>query len=146
MERYVRLAAADAGANGGILILLDADDECPVGLAEEILRRALTERGDLRIRVVLAKTEYESWFLAAGVLGNPPAAEAEPPFDPEAIRNAKGKLSALLPDGRSYRPTIHQVRLTATLDLDTARSAPSFDKLWRDVVALLASPEARSTE
>ena len=39
--------------------------------------------------------------------------------------------------GRSYRPTLDQAALTAAIDLAAARTAPSFDKLWREVVALL---------
>ena len=55
-------------------------------------------------------------------------------------RNAKGWLTARMPAGRSYRPTRHQAALTDHFDLDAARrSAPSFDKLWRDVGALLAT-------
>ena len=42
-----------------------------------------------------------------------------------------------MPPGRSYRETLHQPALTAIFDLDAARCAPSFDKLWRDVSELL---------
>ena len=61
------------------------------------------------------------------------------PDDPEGIRNAKGRLSARMRVGRTYRSTRHQAALTEHFDLDAARqAAPSFEKLWRDVVALLA--------
>ena len=65
LERAVELAARKAGAGGRILILLDAEDDCPAELAPDLLRRARAARGDHAIRVVLAKTEYEAWFLAA---------------------------------------------------------------------------------
>ena len=42
-----------------------------------------------------------------------------------------------MPAGQGYRETLHQPALTAIFDLDAAREAPSFDKLWRDVTALL---------
>ncbi len=42
-----------------------------------------------------------------------------------------------MPPGRSYRPTLDQAALTSVFDLDAARNAPSFDKLWRDVSELL---------
>ena len=42
-----------------------------------------------------------------------------------------------MPPDRKYRPTLHQAALTKLFDLDAARAAPSFDKLWRDVTALL---------
>lgn len=94
-----------------------------------------------RIRVVLARPEYEAWFLAAtaSIAGRHDIAEdAGPPDNPEGIRNAKGWLSGQMPVGRSYRPTRHQAALTEILDLDAARAAsPSFDKPWRDVRRLL---------
>ena len=65
MERAVAFAAGRAGSHGGILVLLDADDDCPAELASRLLRRARQSRPDRPIRVVLAKAEYESWFLAA---------------------------------------------------------------------------------
>ena len=39
--------------------------------------------------------------------------------------------------GQRYRETLHQPALTSLFDLDAARAAPSFDKLWRDVIDLL---------
>ena len=86
--------------------------------------------------MVLAKTEYEAWFLAAAAsleIGE----HSEPPEDPEAVRDAKGWLSARMPPGHAYRETIHQASFSATFDLDLARAAPSFDKLWRDVGSLI---------
>ena len=141
LERAVELAARQAGADGCILILLDAEDDCPARLGPELLQRARSERSDCDIRVVLAKAEYEAWFLAAGgsVAGKRGIAEsAVPPPEPESIRDAKGWLSAHMPPGQSYSPTLDQPALTTSFDLDSARMAPSFDKLWRDVSSLLA--------
>ena len=89
---------------------------------------------------MLAKTEYEAWFLAAadsisGARGIAPS--ITPPDDPETIRDAKGWISRHMPPGQSYRPTLDQAALSAVFDLDSARNAPSFDKLWRDVASLL---------
>lgn len=140
LERAVELAARQAGPDGAILILLDADSDCPKRLAPTILARALEARGDRAIRVVLAKVEFEAWFLAAaesvaGHRGVDP--EATAPTDPESIGDPKGRLSKLMPVGRSYRETLDQPALSAIFDLSAARSAPSFDKFWRDVTALL---------
>ena len=44
-----------------------------------------------------------------------------------------------MPRGRTYRPKFDQPELTKIFDLDSARMAPSFDKLWRDVNSLLAT-------
>ena len=65
LERYVDLAARRSGLGGAVLIVLDADDDCPPGLAASILERATHARSDRLIQVVLARREYEAWFLAA---------------------------------------------------------------------------------
>ncbi len=142
LERAVGLAAAQAGADGGILVLLDADRDCPAWLAPQLLARALAARSDRNIRVVLAKMEYEAWFLAAAasLAGRAGIDEAvDPPDDPEAVRDAKGWLSARMPPGRRYRETLHQASFSNMFDLDLARAAPSFDKLWRDVGSLIGA-------
>ena len=145
LERAVELAARKVGTGGRILILLDAEDDCPAELAPELLRRARAARRDRAIRVVLAKTEYEAWFLAAaesiaGRHGIDAAAAA--PTDPEEVTGAKEWLTSRMPAGQPYRPTRHQAALTSAFDMAAARSAPSFDKLWRDVTALLLLPGA----
>ena len=143
MARAVALAVGRAGPHGSVLVLLDADDDCPAVLASGLLRFAEQSRPDCSIRVVLAKAEYESWFLAAAasLAGHRGIDEAaSPPPDSEAIRDAKGWLSARMPPGRRYRETLHQAALTARFDLDSARAAPSFDKMWRDLASLLGGP------
>jgi hypothetical protein len=139
--RYVDLAARKGGPDGRILILLDADGDCPCDLAETLLARATKARSDRHIEVVLAKQEYEAWFLAAfesvaehtGVTG-----PVSRPDDPEAARGAKEQLSALLGGPGSYQPVRDQPGLTAVFDIDEARRhSPSFDKMCRAVKALL---------
>ncbi len=140
LERAVKLASLQTDSRDGILILLDADTDCPKELSAEILGRAAATREDRRIRVVLAKMEYEAWFLAAASsLAGQRGLDDDltPPPDPEAIRNPKGWLSQRMPANRAYRETLDQPALTATCDLAAARASPSFDKLWRDVVSLL---------
>ena len=65
LERYLSLAAGRAGAGGGILVLLDANGDCPAELGATLLRRALATRPDRLIEVVVAKCEYESWLISA---------------------------------------------------------------------------------
>ena len=142
LERAVELAATRAGAGGCILVLLDANSDCPSRMGPELLQRAQATRPDVPIRVVLAKVEYEAWFLAAArsIAGRHGIAERMvPPDDPESIHDAKGWLSERMPTGRRYRETLHQPGLTAIVDVDAARAAPSFDKMWRDVTDLLGA-------
>lgn len=138
MERAVQLAAAKLGGNGAVLILLDADDDCPAVLGPQLLARAHSARTDIPCTIVLANREYESWFIAAadslrGVRGVPD--DQEIPNHPEGIRGAKEWLKDRM--GR-YSETADQPALSARFDLQSARRSPSFDKLWREVEHLIA--------
>ena len=62
LERAVELAARRSGEQGRILILLDADDDCPKELAAEMLRRAEAARQDRIIRVVLRSGNTKRGF------------------------------------------------------------------------------------
>lgn len=139
-RRVLQLAAARTGGAGAILVLLDADDDCAAQVAATILRFAAEEIGHVRCCCVLAVREFEAWFLAAarslrGTRDLP--GDLEPPADPESVRDAKGWLAERRTPSR-YAPTIDQPAFAARFDLDQARAgAPSFDKFFRDVRALV---------
>jgi hypothetical protein len=140
LERSIELAARRAGRGGAILVVVDSDDDCPATLGPELLARARKVRSDLPVSVVLAKREFEAWFLASarslrGLRGL--ASDLVPPPDPESIRGAKEWLTARMTRGRGYTETLDQSALTASMDLSQARTAPSFDKFFRDVVAIV---------
>jgi hypothetical protein len=146
LERAAQLAALNAGENGGLLVLLDSDDDCPAVLGPDLLARVRAARADLPSAVVLAKREFESWFLASarslrGRRGLPQ--DLEPPDQPEEIRGAKEWLSNHIPDG-AYAPTVDQASLTYALDFTLARRAGSFDKCYREIVLLLEMLRARA--
>jgi hypothetical protein len=150
LERTVELAGRRVGPQGAVLLLLDSDDECPAHLAPTLLSRARNTRSDLAIGVVLAKREFEAWFLAAaeslrGKRGLSPSLKA--PEDPESIRGAKEWLTAHMEPGRRYVETLDQPALAAIFDLELARRASSFDKLYREVASFLMriNPEASQT-
>ena len=142
IEAAVEQTARAGGAMAGLLILLDADDDCPADLGPTLLRRARSVRSDRAMGLVLAKREYEAWFLAsaeslAGKRGLPP--DLRPPVDSEGIRGAKEWLSARLPRGRRYRETVDQPAFTTIFDMQQARSADSFDKCYREIARLVAT-------
>lgn len=138
LRRAIALAALQAGANGAILVLLDADQDCPARLGPELLAWARAERADRRIAVVVARQEFEAWFVAAAAslvrAGRLQSADAVP-MDPESLRDPKGWLSERL--GRRYSETTDQPRFAALFDLAAARQCASFDKFERDVALLL---------
>jgi hypothetical protein len=134
LKNAIDFMARKVGSDGRILLLLDADDDLPCVLGPKLLALARGFRSDRDISVVIAKREYEAWFLTAaeslrGRRGLPE--DLTPPAAPEAIRDAKGWLSQHMSDG--YRETIDQPALTGVFDLTVARRADSFDKLFREV-------------
>jgi hypothetical protein len=141
LERTVELAARQTQDGDAVVILIDADDDCPAQLAPQLLSRAQTRRPDRAMRVVLANREYEAWFIAAaesigGYRHLQPDLTA--PDDPEAIRDAKGWLTRNSRMGNAYRETLDQPALTRVFDLERARKSLSFDKLCRDLASLVS--------
>lgn len=140
LEETIDVASRKVGRGGAIFILLDSDDDCPAKLGPELLQQVVNIRSDLPIAVVLAKCEFEAWFLAAaeslrGLRGL--KNEIQSPSNPEGIRDAKGWLSSQMEGNRTYDEVDDQPALTARFDLEKARQASSFDKCYRDIVRLL---------
>ncbi len=142
VERQVERLVRQLAPPRAILILIDADKDCPAELAPKILARAKKARSDVSIAVVLAKREYEAWFLAAieslggkrGLAKNLPEVE-----DPEAIQGAKEFLKRHMGGSRTYSPRTDQPAMTALFDMQMARGrSPSFDKCWREIERLFA--------
>jgi hypothetical protein len=109
-------------------------------MAPGLLQRCVVVAADLPLSVVLAHTEFEAWFVASaaslagarGLIAPLPLEE-----DPEGIPSPKGWIARHMAQGRVYSETLDQPALTQLMDLDQARRAPSFDKLYR-----AAPPEA----
>lgn len=141
IERWVSTAAPRVAADGGVLVLIDADDDCPARLGPDLLSRARAARGDKRIAVVLANREFEAWFLAAaaslaGQHGFP--RDLRPPANPEVPRDCKGWLTKQRSPGHPYKETVDQAGIASILDLKMAReNSASFDKFYRDITWLL---------
>ncbi len=133
-RRKLLLAAAKADG-GTVLILLDADDDCPVHLAADLNRRALEVLGEVIVAVVVPQREYEAWFLAAaGSLAGKRGLQEDlvAPMDSDAVRNAKGWLSERMPNGR-YHEVSDQPAMSALLDIDEALAGSrSFRKFVKE--------------
>lgn len=140
LERAVRYAIMDRRNAEALLILLDADDDCPAQLGRTLAlqAQAVTQKP---VAVVLANRELEAWFLGAkeslrGQRGI--RMDAVPPASPEAIRGAKEALSRNMV-GQRYLEVDDQPALAAAMDLEAARRrCASFDKLMREVARLVA--------
>ena len=129
----------------GILILFDADDDCPRERAPEFEAWAREAARHVPCAVVLANREYEAWFLSAveslrGKAGVRTDAVAHP--EPETPRNAKREMKGRMERGR-YLETVDQAPLTANFDLAAAyRHCRSFRRLVRAFGLLLEGSDA----
>lgn len=147
LERWVEFAARDLRLQGGILVLLDADDDLPCQRAPELLERAQNASRGCPVSVVLANREYEAWLIAsaAALAGKSGFPVVVPPHQKcDEIRGAKEWLSRWRAAGDPYSPTLHQAELTRLINIDLARdNSPSFNKLCRDVQSLCEAVTAR---
>jgi hypothetical protein len=132
LQTAVRVAALRPEC-AGIIIIFDADDDCPKQLAPTIEDWAREAAPGKSCAVVMANREYEAWFLGSMESLRGKAAilqDAQPHPNPEAPRDAKGALEVMMVTGATYSPTVDQATLTAHLDLETAyRRCRSFRKL-----------------
>ncbi|HIE28097.1 TPA: DUF4276 family protein, partial [Candidatus Poribacteria bacterium] len=94
IERAVALARRNREGCDAVLVLLDADDDCPAELGPKLLNRIKKGHGDLSaVAVVLPKREFEGWFLGSlqslrGVRGIAAAEEID--ITPQNILDAIG--------------------------------------------------------
>ncbi len=126
------------------LLLRDDEDGCPRKTGPEVASWVVQAALPFPTAVVLFYREYETLFLpcASAMAGKPlrdlsGAERSGLPLgatwqgDPEAKRDAKGAISALL--GRRYKATIDQLALTRLLDFEALRRSglPCFGTLER---------------
>jgi hypothetical protein len=154
VEHYVHLALLRQP--DVILVLLDADEDCPVTLGGGLLARARTlVPANYPIGIVVAKREYEAWFLAAfpstrfrqalAELGFPLPRQSLPRgTDVEAIADCKKEVARLLGLKKSS-PTQHQPTLTGCLTFTRgmSRRSRSFRKLLEELHRLLVQARER---
>lgn len=140
LQNFVRVACLTSGCDG-VLVLFDADDDCPKELAPRLQSWAQDAAGVVPCVVVLANREFEAWLLGsiAAMRGTASVRDdALAPADPESVRDAKGRLEECLRGDVGYSPTVDQARLTARLEPAQAwRACRSFRKLVAAFGALL---------
>jgi len=140
LEKMIGLAARSVGQHGSILVLIDSDEDCPMDLSRRLHEQAVKARSDIPIAVVIAKREFEAWFIAAApsLQGtNGLMSPLATPPDPESISNAKKWLEHHMHTG-TYKETTHQARLAAKFDMEQARASRSFRKFYKEIVRLLS--------
>ena len=147
LQTAVRVALLTPDCSG-VLILFDADDDCPRERAPEFDVWAREAAGPVPCAVVMANREYEAWFLASieslrGTAGIRSDAVVHP--EPETPRNAKGELKKRMADGH-YLEVVQQASLSASFDMVAAyRHCRSFRRLVRAFGLLLDGSDIRPT-
>ncbi len=145
LQPLVRIAALQQDC-AAILVLFDADDDCPKDLAPVLEGWAREAAGPMPCAVVMANREFEAWFLASvetlrGAAAILPAASSHP--DPELPRDAKGELEQRMREGASYSAAVDQAALTSRIDLaEVYGRCRSFRKLVSAFGALASAAGA----
>lgn len=151
VERFVTLAChnlerrAAPGSRRAVLLLLDADDDCPAELGPRLAAICRTIAGETTVMVVLANREFETWFVGSAAAQQMrellELREAEIPAAPEDARAGKMWIEDRFnrrhrTTGQRYSPVVDMPKLVARLDPALARErCPSFDKLCRELEA-----------
>jgi hypothetical protein len=138
LERALKLAAAKLSQQRTdlpalVLVLVDADDDCPAELGPVLSQRARATASHA-VECVVANVEYETWFVAAAtsladllLVGE----HETTPVNPEAQRLGKGWVRAHFRAGK-YSESVDQARMTHRMDLEQCRrQCPSFKRLCR---------------
>jgi hypothetical protein len=142
IERAIIQGIRDRQDVGAVLVILDADDDDPLHLEAALLERC-RKTSQLPSAVVAACREFEAWFLGCkdslrGICGIRQIANA--PDSPEAIRDAKGRLTSNMDGGRRYIEIDDQPTLAQRMDLDLAlRRCVSFQRLVSELERILAA-------
>lgn len=147
---YARIQKAD-----GVIIVRDADDDCPHAIACNIAAKVRRVNLGVPVVIVCPKPEFEAWFIGSLVdscgdsirdyLGLLPTITA--PSNIEMLGDAKGWISRRMPEGRIYKPTRHQAKLAARICISEASIAcRSFRRLLHAVEELVAAIDTKSTD
>jgi hypothetical protein len=129
-----------------ILILIDADEDCPGKLGPKLLEYAQEMDSVDDVACVLANVEFETWFAAAAEslstyldLTSFSASES-----PEVARQGKAWVERRFRKTKQrskYSETRDQPAMTSAMDLALCRRrAASFDKLCRELEQRLRRP------
>jgi hypothetical protein len=137
LSRAVAVASRHVRGPGGVLVLFDADDDCPVelnGKLQDVVRDAHRS-----VEIVAANREFEAWFLASiSTLCQHEAVQSDATYanDPERPRGAKEQLAKLMVT--PYREVRHQPAFCSLIDLETTwRNSRSFRRLLSALQRLL---------
>ena len=118
--------------------------DCVASESAQLYQRANAIYAGWPFRVAFMVKEFETLFLSEpdatrSILKEIPKATTFPE-NPETIRGAKEWLSKAMPSGYAYKETVHQVKLSAVVDLDYLRiSSASYRHLEKSILSLVCN-------
>ena len=139
-KRVIKIASYKPNASA-IVVLFDADKDCARTHVPDMNRWSQEAAPGFPCAVVMARREYEAWFLASleslrGKRGI--QMDAAYPHDPEEKQDAKGVIKSFMPRDEPYSPTADQPAPSASFDLKSAYArASSFRKLVKELCRVL---------
>lgn len=137
---------------GFVILLIDADEDCPKHLAPKLLTRCKAARSDADIACVFPNRELENWFKAAapslsGVLGLPENLEL--PSEPEKGRGDAWltKQMRRVDRNRAYSKPADALVLVEKMNLEMCHdNSRSFKKFCKEIAARVPQPPAPQAE
>ncbi|OFZ81997.1 MAG: hypothetical protein A2583_01275 [Bdellovibrionales bacterium RIFOXYD1_FULL_53_11] len=140
-RRAVDFSSRKIAGSGAIIVLLDADDDCPVDLKNMLFGFIAEMNKNISVKIIIAKREFETWFVAAArsLAGKRGLSDVlDPPSQSEDIRDAKGWLGRKMIQGCTYSETVDQPAFAGVFDMAEARrNSKSFNKFFQDICSLL---------
>jgi hypothetical protein len=140
LKASVTLAKFQTGVRG-ILIIFDADDDCPKEIAPELQVCASAAADPVPCSLVIANKEFETVFVAGIASLHNQRGILDPTrcnLDPDSVRDAKGWIERRMQPGRRYSEVTDQPALTAVVDWIIAHAnSRSCRKLVKEIRQLL---------
>lgn len=128
IKRAVELALIRPA--NAVVLVCDSDDDCAAywgPAATKLISDRCVGGAAMIVR------EYEAWLLCSELSSK---TLSDRPI--EEIRDAKGRLKALVP---GYKPTVHQLELTRKIEIERLRTlSDSFDKFVRTLAGIFDAP------
>ena len=140
LERAAQIVMREGGQGSRLLVLLDADGNCPASLGPALLQRLVIRFPDTPVSVSVAHWEYESWFVASAesiALYVGAALEVEVPDNIEEIQNPKVWIERNVLS-RRYKETSDQASFSSAIDVPLARQrSHSFNRFCLELERLV---------
>lgn len=145
LEKFVARAYYEPD-NAAVLVLLDADNDCPVTLAQELAARIVAQGARRPTAIVVAHRMYESWFLACGPVYVGKSLPGRPAFDQKFVvpdprdattRGPKAHIEKCLPGNTQYKETQDQRIMTSWMDIEMASANSRSFRRWMDALSQL---------